>query len=80
MSLTAHWPRPVMPGVWARHKPKTSTRRKRKLPKEVRAQLYQLELTLIETDREIRRIYDQYGFSKVSRQDQRRRIIAERGA
>jgi hypothetical protein len=54
--------------------------RKRAIPKELRAQIYQLELTVIETDREIRRLLAPFGFSKEAQTMQRRRIIAERGA
>lgn len=49
------------------------------MPRDVRAQIYQLELTLKEADAEIRRILDAFGFSKQGRNAQRKRIRAEMG-
>lgn len=53
--------------------------RKRKIPREVRQQLYQLELTRRETVAEIRRIFDSFDLKKDGRNKQMQRIVDERG-
>ncbi len=52
----------------------------RKLPREVRAYLYQLHLTILETKAEIRKVMLEHGFKDSNpRTYQMRRIIEERG-
>jgi hypothetical protein len=89
-ALTGGWEMPVQAGPPPERKPRKPRKdrpkvyrmrkpRNRKIPQEVRQQIYQLALTSMETEREIRRLFDQYGFKKQGRNMQRQRIMDERG-
>lgn len=54
--------------------------RARKVPREVRAQIYQLDLTIRETKHEIRRLLDECGVSDDHWHNILARIRRERGA
>lgn len=69
--LTSAWEKPVKAG------PKLEIGRA--VPRAVRQQVYQLELTIKESDAEIRKILASYGLDKRAIRYQRSRIIRERG-
>lgn len=86
--LTSAWERPIAAGPITPPKRNTRPRKKyvmkvpraRKIPREVRAQIYLLELTRFECEREIRRLMTEHGInSKASRRAQLLRILRDRG-
>lgn len=86
--LTSTWERPIAAGPITPPKRNTRPRKKyvmkvpraRKIPREVRAQIYQLELTRIECEHEIRRLMTEHGVkSKASMWVQMTRIMKDRG-
>lgn len=87
-ALTSTWERPIAAGPITPPKRSTRPRKKyvmkvpraRKIPREVRAQIYQLELTRLECQNEVRRLMTEHGVvSKAARWIQRRKIMEAQG-